>query len=70
MVHAESNIAWQGPLHLAATPHGFAHDDLVSAATHGCLKALSAELSPSSTFYVTLTSTFQVLYMILSPSVI
>ena len=61
MVYAESNIAWQGHMHLAAIPHGFAHADLVSAAAHGCLKALNAELSPSSTVHVTLMSTFQVL---------
>ena len=48
-------------MHLAATPHGFAQADLVSAAAHGGLKALSAELSPMSTLDVTLMSTFRVL---------
>ena len=61
MIHAENNIAWQGPMNLATTPHGFANDDLVSAAAHGCLKALSAELLPSSILHVNHISTFQVL---------
>ena len=61
MVHAENNIAWQGPMNVAATPHGFVHGNLESAAAHGCLKAPSAELLPSKTIHVKLMSTFQVL---------
>ena len=61
VVHAESDITWQGPMNITSTPHGLTCDGLVSAAAHSCLKALSAELSSSTTFNVTLMSTFQVL---------
>ena len=60
MVHAESRIAWQGLMTLACIPNGSPHDNVVSAAALGCLKALSAELSPSDTPHVTLVSVFQV----------